>query len=85
MVYTYPWHKTDKYANHTTMKHWVIHLGSQLRCNGVNNGCCTKDNPCGKGDGDCDNDSECAGDLVCGRNNCKWGGYDDCCIAKKRK
>merc|ERR1712110_1329890 len=32
--------------------------------------CCTKDTPCGIGEGDCDNDAECAGDLECGKNNC---------------
>jgi len=26
---------------------------------------------CQKGQGDCDNDSECAGDLVCGEDNCR--------------
>jgi len=32
--------------------------------------CCTKDTPCGVGEGDCDNDGECAGPLECGKNNC---------------
>merc|ERR1712013_532921 len=55
--------------------------------------CCTPDNPCGEGEGDCDGhgdggrsdgDRGCKGDLVCGRNNCKkFGSYyhekDDCC------
>jgi len=55
--------------------------------------CCTPDNPCGEGEGDCDGPLEgekndghrgCKGDLVCGRNNCKkFGSYyhheDDCC------
>jgi len=66
------------------------------RCAGRNyNGqrCCTPDNPCGEGEGDCDGhgdggrsdgDRGCKGDLVCGRNNCKkFGSYyhekDDCC------
>merc|ERR1711974_260497 len=32
--------------------------------------CCTKKDPCYVDEGDCDNDKECAGDLVCGKNNC---------------
>jgi len=32
--------------------------------------CCTEEDPCGVGEGDCDNDNECEGDLTCGRNNC---------------
>merc|ERR1712126_382222 len=66
------------------------------RCAGRNfNGrrCCTPENPCEYGEGDCDgpgdggaNDGHagCKGDLVCGSNNCKkFGRYyhekDDCC------
>ena len=32
--------------------------------------CCTSGSPCEEGGGDCDSDKECAGDLVCGSNNC---------------
>jgi len=66
------------------------------RCSGRNyqgRRCCTPENPCGLGEGDCDgpldgglNDGHegCKGDLVCGSNNCrKFGKYfhpkDDCC------
>ena len=49
------------------------------RCGGIEDGCCTAGNPCKEGDGDCDNDTECMGDLVCGVDNCKWG-HGDCCI-----
>ena len=66
------------------------------RCRGRNFGgrrCCTPDNPCGEGEGDCDgtleggvNDGDrgCQAGLVCGSNNCKkFGAYyhekDDCC------
>ena len=52
-----------------------------FRCKGINDGCCTEEQPCGKGDGDCDKDSECAAGLVCGSNNCPWGDDDDCCMA----
>ena len=37
---------------------------SAASCQGaVDNGCCAPDTPCGKGDGDCDDDAECQGDL----------------------
>merc|ERR1712213_232798 len=66
------------------------------RCSGRNyNGrrCCTPEQPCGLGEGDCDGPLDggthdghqgCKGDLVCGSNNCKkFGAYyhekDDCC------
>ena len=48
--------------------------------------CCTAKDPCYVGEGDCDNDKECAGDLVCGKNNCPAGfkakfgkNKPDCC------
>merc|ERR1712115_476155 len=66
------------------------------RCRGRNydgKRCCTPENPCDEGEGDCDgpgdgglNDGHagCKGDLVCGSNNClQFGAYfhpkDDCC------
>jgi len=49
------------------------------RCGGKDDGCCTKENPCNAGDGDCDNDEDCVGSLVCGKDNCPWGDQDDCC------
>merc|ERR1712087_581025 len=66
------------------------------RCSGRNyNGrrCCTPEQPCGLGEGDCDGPLDggthdghqgCKGDLMCGSNNCKkFGSYfhekDDCC------
>lgn len=47
-------------------------------------GCCSPSKPCPEGEGDCDNDSECSGNLVCGSNNCKkWNSKAhsamDCC------
>ena len=47
------------------------------------NNCCTSESPCNLGQGDCDNDGECEGNLVCGNNNCGdnflWESAD-CCI-----
>merc|ERR1712038_1723513 len=68
------------------------------RCRGRNydgKRCCTPENPCDEGEGDCDGPGDggqhdghagCKGDLVCGSNNClKFGAYyhakDDCCEA----
>jgi len=57
-------------------------LGHVFRCNGTDNDCCTQDNPCEEGDGDCDGWWQCAGRLVCGNNNCGGPPFqpdDDCC------
>ena len=69
---------------------------SGQRCSGRNyqgRRCCTPENPCDEGEGDCDGPGDggghdghaaCKGELVCGSNNCKqFGAYyhekDDCC------
>ena len=50
--------------------------------------CCSFNYPCDVGEGDCDNDKDCLGDLVCGNNNCKsfdsaWSNKCfDCCTIK---
>ena len=43
--------------------------------------CCTAENPCGVGEGDCDTDNQCAGGLVCGVDNCgpEFPSNYDCC------
>ena len=63
-------------------------------CNTESNGCrqdsystdwlkCSQDSPCNDGEGDCDNDGECEGSLVCGNNKCLNGPSTmDCCIGK---
>lgn len=47
--------------------------------------CCSREKPCKEGQGDCDDDDECKGDLVCGSNNCgkkfRWHSAD-CCEKK---
>ena len=55
-------------------------------CNFVS---CCNHQPCGIGEGDCDSDDHCQGDLVCGVDNCKQ--FDpntpradfDCCMKGK--
>ena len=46
--------------------------------------CCSDTTPCGIGEGDCDDDSHCAGNLRCGENgdysdNCSPDSDMDCC------
>ena len=50
--------------------------------------CCSDAFPCMLGGGDCDDDSQCAGNLVCGSDNCRrdfsssnsnWMTGADCC------
>merc|ERR1712192_293656 len=47
--------------------------------------CCSEEYPCGLGEGDCDSNSDCTGELVCGSNNCPKGTTfedgDDCCVS----
>jgi len=54
------------------------------KCDGGDS-CCTEEYPCGEDEGDCDSDSDCAGDLICGKDNCPRGTTfedgDDCCVA----
>ena len=37
--------------------------------------CCTSSNQCGEGEGDCDSDADCVGNLKCGQGS----GFDDNC------
>ena len=58
---------------------------SSKGCNAEKNSwaCCSSTNQCYEVEGDCDNDNDCAGDLVCGKNNCgdTWSSpHFDCCV-----
>ena len=47
--------------------------------------CCSSYNRCNEGEGDCDSDSDCSGNLVCGSNNCRGGSSGlDCCEQPQR-
>ncbi len=50
---------------------WIIHAveNGESLCGGENE-CCSFSRQCTVGDGDCDSDSECASELICGTNNC---------------
>ena len=64
------------------------------RCNGVSStnwSCCSYNEPCNVGGGDCDRDSDCLGSLKCGNDNCRndfstegsnWSAIADCCYGK---
>ena len=43
-----------------------------LACNYIKNepDCCTSSEPCAIGEGGCNGDDECEGNLVCGTDNC---------------
>ena len=63
--------------------HWLGGQETQpQRCNPADNNlsCCSSTYPCNLGEGHCDSDDECAGNLVCGQDNCGAGDYNmDCC------
>ena len=44
-------------------------------------GCCSSSHPCGVSEGQCYNDDECLGHLLCGTDNCftPFPGDADCC------
>merc|ERR1719309_1325846 len=80
--------KTDKVTkvHNGACEGWVppVNLAMPLKkgCNGGED-CCTEDEVCGLGEGDCDTDAQCAPGLVCGKENCQGTSYDntdDCCM-----
>ena len=42
-------------------------------------GCCKSSHQCAIGQGDCNDDADCLGDLVCKQNSCPNPGLADCC------
>ena len=60
-----------------------ILTGSIGGCNGADS-CCTPDNQCNVGEGDCDTDKDCQPGLTCGTDNCIGASFeatDDCCYS----
>ena len=57
---------------------------SLAKCTGGDS-CCSEENKCGPGEGDCDSDADCLEGLLCGTGNCPssrsafWDVDDDCC------
>ena len=46
------------------------------------NSTCSQGSPCPHGEGDCDDDFDCGGSLVCGTDNCESGPRGlDCCTS----
>ena len=64
---------------------WFNNLGTNKGpCTTTDQCLCRQNNfcakfPCGEGQGDCDNDNECEGSLVCGHSNCVNVSITDCC------
>ena len=58
-------------------------------CNAENNGCCKPSNQCLEGQGDCDYNDDCLGNLRCGDDNCDkklgFSSSSDCCYDPNRK
>ena len=53
-------------------------------CDGTTSGwgsCCQANKRCGVAEGDCDSDDDCAGNLLCGTDNClsPFSSNGDCC------
>ena len=51
---------------------------------------CSQEEPCKEGGGDCDDNADCMGSLVCGRNNCQDFNplattSADCCESKGKQ
>ena len=64
----------------------LLSLRCKKRDGTVDYNCCSYQNPCGKGEGDCDFDSDCYRGLKCGHDNCwssfgvgSWESKADCC------
>ena len=61
--------------------------GSSKDCNpntwtAYSGSCCKTGHQCGVGEGDCDYDTECYGNLECGTDNCgsEFPSGADCCV-----
>ena len=74
------------HIDHNSVKLHLLadHVDNATRCTAINwdYTCCTSANPCSIGEGDCDSDDQCYGDLKCGLDNCIGFGDSgaDCCM-----
>ena len=64
----------------------MYHYIDKTKCDATigDDNCCKPDKLCGVGEGDCDTDDDCSGDLKCGTDNCGTGfpSEFDCCQAE---
>ena len=60
----------------------IIQKILENRCSGWNYDCCTPTNPCLDGQGDCDRNEDCVGNLICGVDNCgpSFSSIENCCF-----
>ena len=73
---------TSWYGDACALQHIAVIQGNITRapCDGGDTCCSNGDiGPCREGEGGCGHDDECEGSLVCGEDNCPWGGGEDCC------
>ena len=66
------------------------HITPNMWLQNGNDNCCHDKNLCNIDEGDCDEDSDCAGFLVCVPQSCPWnsllsGSQDDCCQLPTRE
>ena len=62
----------------------MIYAGTGCHDSSGGGTCCTSENKCGVGEGDCDKDADCHGTLKCGVDNCDTRHFPvgwDCCYA----
>jgi len=96
MQYGSHFHPSDDCCTEPTTKPAQVSTLGKPECKGRNfpggNECCESEDQlkCREGQGDCDSDAGCQGDLVCGRNNCmQYGSHfhpsDDCCTQPASK
>ena len=84
-----------RFESYIWYRFWYIILPLAIpiktRCDGGDS-CCRPDNPCLENEGDCDENEDCLGELVCGSgtgndNNCPakatFESTDDCCYRGK--
>ena len=65
-IYSFAFRFTDSFTGCDGEGNWL----DQDWWNVETWGCCSSSNPCGVAEGDCDNDDDCQGHLLCGMNNC---------------
>ena len=74
----------DNTTTTTTIRSTTTKIPGTGCHNGTGGGsCCSSSNQCLEGEGDCDDNVDCKGNLICGDNNCNqtlgFGSEFDCC------
>ena len=73
-------HKCNQDSDCTSGECNAEHGQCRLNEDNVDWSKCSQDFPCADGEGDCDDDIDCKGRLICGNDNCAIGPLGmDCC------